>query len=174
VTAWQRRRTALSHDWLKNRYLPALASWANILDGRIQDPVFETSFETEVLAQWETRRVEALALINSFSSEMSPRQLVIEASTMANDADLRPILAEFIHELWMFRNRVAKLVWIATARLRTADTVYLRMKGKLNDKAQVDRFTVWKDIRPDFDAFARHCRRLGRILTRFEDDISIV
>ncbi len=174
MTAWQRRRTALSHDWLKNRYLPALGSWANVLDGRIQDSALEASFETEILAQWETRRIEALALVSTFPNEMSPRTLVEYQSSFVADVDLRPLLTEVVHELWMFRNRISKLIWIAKARIRAADEAYSRIQTKLKDRVSVDNLSAWNDIRPDFDAFARHCRRLGRILTRFQDDVTIV
>lgn len=174
MTSWQRRRTALSHDWLKNRYLPALASWGNVLDGKIQDPALEASFEAEILAQWEVRRVEALALVNDFPIEMSPRTLVEHGLALKDGLQLQPILADCIHELWMFRNHVAKRVRVATARVKAADLAYGRMRAKLKDHSSTDNLSAWQDVRSEFEAFAKHCRRLGRSLTRLQDEITLV
>jgi hypothetical protein len=71
-TSWQRRRSELNHDWLKNRYLPALAKWINILDDYVEDYGFEKDFLELTLPQWEEHRLLVIALIESFEIEMSP------------------------------------------------------------------------------------------------------
>ena len=73
---WQKRRSEFNHDWLKNRFIPALAKWLNLLDDRIEDLSFEHTFVETVLPQWEDHREEALALPRDFEQEMSPRTLL--------------------------------------------------------------------------------------------------
>src|SRR5207248_1082717 len=96
MTWWQRRRSAFNHDWLKNQYLTALASWINLLDSRggYRDAAFESVFVPEILPQWELSREEALSLARTFDWEMSARQLFQYPPLLRSDSDTKQWLGD--------------------------------------------------------------------------------
>jgi hypothetical protein len=173
VISWQRRRVALNHDWLKNRYLPALGSWANVIDGRIHDSALEDTFESEVFRQWEVKRDEAFALIEAYPIEMSPRQLFNRPPLAHCKDPLKAVAAEVMHELWMFRHGVGRLVRVALGRVRAADLAYVNVCTGLGQRRCPPELSAWKQVRTDFLVFSRECRKLGRILARFQDEITV-
>lgn len=171
---WQRRRVTFSHDWLKNRYLPALASWTNVLDGKIEDSTLQESFETEVLIQWEARRDDALALIETYATEMSPRRLFDMPPLSRCEEPLKTVAADVLHELWIFRHHVLRLVCLATARVKMTHIAYSSVSAGLRAQEGPRDLSAWKDVRVEFETFSRHCRKLGRVFALFQDEISAV
>ena len=120
---WQKRRTAFNHDWLKNRFLPALAKWINLLDDRLEDLAFQQSFVATVLPQWEGHRAEASALPRNFAVQMSPRSLL--------GARRDTWLGLLVHFLWLNRYPVFRWVQAATARANEAEEAYQRLRARL-------------------------------------------
>ena len=112
AAAWQKRRSEFNHDWLKNRYIPALAKWLNLLDDLIEDAPAEAGFVASVLPQWEGRSQEGLALAHDFVTAMSPAGLLdcIECLRRRTDKEW---LRQLIHQLWLARYPIHE--WIADA-----------------------------------------------------------
>lgn len=168
--SWQKRRSAFSHDWLKNRYLQALGKWMNLLDDQIEDPSFEASFPVLLLPEWEQEGRKAIELARAFETEMSPRCL-LEISPLSNSSpSTRRWLGDMAHELWMSRYPVREWIDSAVSCANLADGAYL----KLSECLKVA--TSMKDIRsfrPLFAEFRSHCHALAKAIERFPSRIKV-
>src|ERR1035438_3705378 len=112
--AWQRRRTVLNHDWLKNRFLTALDAAQNIFSGRIHGEVYLSHLIEDVLLDWASRRGEIEELVASFEMQMSPKVLFETEPLVNAEMDTRRRCGAVIHGLWLGRYPVAD--WVVSAK----------------------------------------------------------
>src|SRR5689334_10589380 len=103
---WQGQRSEFNHQWLKNRFLSALDTAANVISGRIRLPGFLEELIGRTLREWEVRRVELAALIDTCEDEMSPRVLFDSPPLCGGDPASRAALRAACHGLWLARSGV--------------------------------------------------------------------
>jgi hypothetical protein len=133
-TNWTKRRNAWSHDWLKNRFLPALAKLVNIMNGRVNDPSFHNRFIKEILPNWKTEIQEARGLIESFEADMSPRSLFSYPPLSRCAEATLTWLPDLVHILWLFRYQGEVLQSDAAAALTAATLRLAELTAVLTDE----------------------------------------
>jgi hypothetical protein len=132
TSQWQRRRNRFNHDWLKNRLMPSLVRYLNILRGLVQDDEFLEAFPIFLDEEWTSHRCEAFSLLEQFEVSESPRNLFLRPPLARCDDLTREWLANLSHEIWISRNAVRPIVADATDRANEADTAYARLRAALN------------------------------------------
>jgi hypothetical protein len=172
--SWQKRRSDFNHDWLKNRYLPALAKWNNVLDERVEDPAFEAKFLTELLPQWEQHRVSSIDLIETFEREMSPSVLFNQSPLQECSTTPQGWLSNLVHVLWLRRYPIQ--IWTSTAGkcVSEIDETYRILEETI---AAVDSEFTASRMRPHqplFKEFRQRCQSLARAIEQFPSRISVI
>ncbi len=170
---WQKRRSDFNHDWLKNRYIPALAKWLNLLDDLIEDAASEAVFVTTVLSQWEDRRDEALALSRDFEVKMSPARLFDSVDWLRRRGD-EEWLRELVHELWLTRYPVRQWMADASANAVRADAAYQRLQAGLRECKEIRSAVVLRHLRPQFAEFRDCCQSVAQAVGRFSSEVRVV
>ncbi len=170
---WQRRRSELNHDRLKNQFLPALAKWLNLLDDRLEDPAFERSFVRSVLPQWWRLRDEAVALADSCEAEMSPRRLVEAGPLRRAAAPTRAWLGPLAHALWLARYAVRGRADAVRDRAAAAQAAYARLEEGLHEHAPRCSAAGLRPLRPRFAEFRDRCRELARAIEAFPSEVKV-
>lgn len=165
LPAWQKRRSALNHDWLKNRFIPALAKWLNLLDDEVEDPDFELAFLRTVLPQWAERRADIRALLDDFEWQMSPVNLLPEESD--------DWLIGLVHALWLQRRPVRCWVDEAGGRFADVNRAYQELLDQLRLEEPHEASAWLRPLRPAFARFCECCQRLARCLEVFPSEIRI-
>lgn len=174
ASTWQRRRSEFNHDWLKNRYLPALGKWLNLLDERIEDPIFEATFIDEVLPQWKERGTAAKELVRDFESYMSPRNLLNCPPLKRYSRIQERWLGQVVHELWLTRYPVRQWIDAALAAIEQADAAYAKVQQYLTDG---DSGRNIEDLRRHRNLFAdlrERCQVAARALEVFSSKIDVI
>jgi hypothetical protein len=172
--SWQKRRSEFNHDWLKNKYIPKLGAWVNLLDERIEDKDLERSYVSSILPGWEHQQKEALALPRDFETEMSPRTLFREPPLSNCDDDTKQWLGELVHHLWLIRYSVGKLVSDALESTEKANDAYSKLKSALKGCTDTSNVEALKPFRPFFVEFLRSCRALSEAIEKFSSEVKVV
>lgn len=164
--SWQRRRNAFSHAWLKNRYIPSLRKWLNVLDGSVEDREFEEMFISSVLLEWRNHGAECTDLLRTFSLEMSPRKLI----KWTPDDDWLP---ELIDLLWFARCGVRTQLNLAKEALDLADKTYGVILGIISQGTilNASEFLPYRHI---FSNFCELCHLLANRIDQFPSEIKPV
>jgi hypothetical protein len=125
---WQRRRSAFNHDWLKNKFMPALATCHNGLKGHVEYEGLERTILEQVIPEWVAHRVEAISLLADFEREMSPKVLVDRPPLVTACPHVREWLGDLVHNLWLARYPIRDLRAAAGAAAAEADTLSDRLR----------------------------------------------
>lgn len=171
---WQKRRSAFNHDWLKNRYMPALAKYLNLLDSRLEDRVFERSFVSNILPEWQKHRDEALALARDFEFEISPQRL-FEAPPLSNcDEATKEWMGNLVHSLWLRRYPVRQWVLDAVEAAGQAEAAYQTLLTCLESCADTRSAEMTKPYSAQFAAFRTRCQELANAVSKFPSEVKVI
>jgi hypothetical protein len=173
ISTWQKRRSEFNHDWLKNRYLPALAKWINILDNRVEDQEFQKEFPRTILNQWLEYGPEAYLLAKRFECEMSPRVLLERYPLSRLPGSTRDWLGPLVHELWLSRYPVRQWVADTVAAVCAANAAYETLRDSIASK---ENSTVeeLRSLRGTFTRFQGLCQGLARTIEEFPSKLLII
>jgi hypothetical protein len=125
IVNWERRRTALSHDTLKNQVKPAVFKLCNVLAGKVSDPDFGAGFGTGACSRIDTMCSDIVTLARDAGDALSPRHYLDETPLQAVPGKTMQWLGCVAHCSWLERvrlnDRVAAAVHAAAmVRERTA------------------------------------------------------
>jgi hypothetical protein len=171
---WQRRRSEFNHDWLKNRFIPALSRLLNLLDRRIDDPALEVSFATNVLLEWDAHRNEAFTLPNDFEVEMTPRILFEQPPLSYCDEEKKQWLGDLADLLWKSRYPVSDWVQNALQAAISTDDACNRLRAALERNHEIRSVESLQPLRPLFAEFEKACRNLAKAIEPFLREVRIV
>jgi hypothetical protein len=163
IASWQKRRSDFNHDWLKNRYLPALAKWINILDESVEDPVFEKGFLTSVLPQWAKYGPEARPLAECFDIEMSPSILASSAPLVRHTESSRQWLSTLVHALWLSRYPIMRWKSDVIACVNSTDEAYGQLLELIQAQPNPSTFEL-RSWRLEFEEFQTRCLALAKCM----------
>lgn len=117
------RRSALNHNWLQNQYLVFLLALIEYATESFADPDFEATAIGQLRA-WETHQVAILHLLNACADELSPR-LLLKCRPLAALSDYdQTWLGDFVHNCWMARTGIEKLIARANNCLKESNAIY--------------------------------------------------
>ena len=171
--SWQKQRGQFNHDWLKNRYLPAIAKWMNLLDKRVEDASFLTAFPSTILPQWMEYRRQAQLLAETFEVQMSPRVLLDALPLSGLSSTDRNWLGAAIHGLWIVRYPAKKWVADAASAIKAVDTAYKQLQEVIAMKEGTD-VEHFRAHRSDFSRFQDCCQALARTFEQFPVKVLVV
>lgn len=170
---WQKRRTELNHDWLKNRFMPALSKWLNLLDDKLNDPNFEGSFINSVLGEWEENKEQILELSKSFEHEMSPARLFDWPPLSYCDDETKCWLGKLLHTHWVETYSVHQLVAESIKSVEQIEACYQTIKESLPTTQTISAFSL-RPLKQQFRALRDTCQILANNLSRFPTEIKVI
>jgi hypothetical protein len=167
---WQTRRSALNHDWLRNRFLNRLNAFIMRLQSEVRNDDAIGRFLTADLKEWPDKATSLRWLLDSFETQMSPAALANEPPLCRLDAGIRRWLAEVAHLAWLARLPVTLWIQTASAELDEAQGLYTRLCARgedANDTESRPRLAA------EFQEFETQCRRLSEALSGFPSKIVV-
>lgn len=174
IESWEKRRSSLNHDWLKNQYILALAKFLNLLDDRIEDAEFEQSFISRVLPEWETHKTEARQIAHDFRERMSPKLLFTEAPLYRCDEQTVEWLSQLIHLLWLARYPVEQWVSNVCAQIEAGDAAYGQIQNALKGCRNTQSAEELRKFREHFLEFRHRCQDLANAMSAFPREVKVV
>jgi hypothetical protein len=130
LVAWQRRRAAFNHDWLKNRYIPALGKWLNVLDGQVTDDAFAVTFAQHKFLEWRRESWALKSLLDDFTTEMSPARLLEDA---AGNPWCAEWLRSFVRGYWLCVSDVERRLSDVRACADAVERAFWAVHGIIDD-----------------------------------------
>lgn len=174
ILNWHKKRNEFNHDWMKNKYIPALGTWMNLLDDKLDNDEIEKSFIESKLPEWELHRSLAIALLHDFETEMSPRMLFSKPPLFNCDEDTKQWLGELIHCLWLERYSVKGLVKNATERAKNTNAIYEKLCNSLKNCKNIHKIKELKKYRELFSEFLKACRELSEAIEKFPSEVKVL
>jgi hypothetical protein len=171
--SWQSRRNQFSHDWLKNRYNPALVNYLRLLEGLVEDVEFEEEFLSKHFPEWEMMRLEAQDLVNTFPQEMSPLALFHVLPLIRCDDETKEWLGSMLHSLWATKYAVEDLMDKASQAILQVDICYYELKRALPDSSN-NSTEALRLLYEKFSELYSCCQQLGNMFSRFPREVKAV
>ncbi len=97
---WEKRRTMLSHDLLKNKIGPAISKLKNIATGKVEDPDFISHFFHDMPVQLSVAEAEIDWLVKYAAAQISPKLFFNYPPLSRFDEDTLAWLPQTVHDLW--------------------------------------------------------------------------
>jgi len=171
---WQKQRSALNHDWLKNRFLVAhLRPFIARLAAGRPDPIRLAEFASQDWITWTSNRNELVQLLDTTDAALSPSQLLDQQPLSASTPETRAWLGALVHVLWLARNSIQqKTVDVKTA-FAEADISYEALDPLLRRPDNLDIHRLTQSI-PEFREFERAVQRLSDCIHRLPHSIQVV
>lgn len=168
---WSERRSAFNHHWMKNRFLSTLDAAANVMAGRLRGVRYFRELLVAELAQWPERKRELDRLLDDFEAEMSPKTTLRGTCTLSGlEANLRPLLANLVHCLWLDRRPVRYWVSNASARAETVTRCFEELWPVLPSD---DSGFFNAEFVARFGAFRLACRDLSDAIAEFPNRVLV-
>ena len=165
---WQRLRSSLNHDWLKNEYLKNL-------DGLIVQMESSRSFDATMkrhmrayLSSWKSKYFAMEELLDSAEERLSPHSLFESEPLIRCSPENKAWLAPLIHGLWLCRYGIREKVEEARQLLLEADQSYELLEGA------VMRHEPSASITELLETFTDTVKGLSRLLSSFPDKVVTV
>src|SRR5262245_6818705 len=124
ISAWQKRRSAFNHDWLKNQFMNRLDGFIERLKTEGADISRIRRFIIQDFPEWEVKRAIVCELIASFERDMSPCSLFAREPLNRYDAETQRWLGQLVHVLWMGRYAIKRWICEAEKALQLVDCQY--------------------------------------------------
>ena len=153
--------------------MPALATWINLLDGKIEDPEYDETFVAYSLPQWEMHREEALELTKDFELLMSPRQLFNYTPLLHCDEDTKQWLGDLTHALWLMRCPVKQLVGATLSAIESVNEAYKQIQEDLRSCPNTRSSRELRVFRKLFADLRERCQYLADAISAFPREIVV-
>ena len=162
---WQRLRSSLNHDWLKNEYLKNLDGLiVQIQASRSLNARMESDLRA-YLSEWKGKHAEMDNLLNSAENILSPRSLFEREPLIHCSQEIKAWIAPLIHGLWLMRHRVREKVNATRRLLSKADQSHGLLEAKFEMCGTPDVITE------TLETFTDTVKRLSRLLSSFPDEV---
>lgn len=163
---WRRGRAAFCHDWLKNRFLPALRGAANCLEGKVNDPEVERLFFVEALPSWPSQRASVAGLLDEFEYAISPVATLQQWRRAMGTVESQEwaSIAQVSHALWLARSDARRRLLEVSAALKASDEAFAALERVV--AAQGSR----AELRGSMAALGDRLQELSRRLYALPDE----
>jgi hypothetical protein len=120
---WRRRRSELTHDWLRNRFMPHVAACLAIGSGAAEAPAAAVAAFVATVHEWPARSSLARQLADTYCEAMSPALQVAHLT-----ASLAEGVATYVQEaaVAQWRYRIDALLAEVRDAQQSADNAYAR------------------------------------------------
>ena len=174
ASAWQDRRTAFSHGWLRGRFLPRLGTYQSLLEGHASDYDREHRFDELLLGDWRSHETEILELLAEMEAALSPRALLEDGPLSRCDETTKEWLGEVAHYLWLARCSIPRRLTNAHEALADARAAATRLETHY---VRLQRPVTAAGLAPltaDLARFRAACKALGRAVSDLPDKVMVV
>jgi hypothetical protein len=128
---WQRRRSRLSHDWLKNTFIIQLGALINLVFAKQCAEIELIEACQRALREWDKHKIECRELIESFRFEESPMAL-FDIPPLANcNHETKSWLPAYIHQHWLETHPVESWIQNALTAWMNADLQTDRLRAAI-------------------------------------------
>ncbi len=177
MLSWQKQRSSINHDWLKNQYIPALAKFINLLEGRVEDKIFEDKFTSSILPEWTIKYSELIVLPIDFEKDMSPKTIIKRVFLIFNSDDLKTQyewVEELIHRLWKYRYNVQKLIDNTAHEISLTNKLYQDIQYLINSSGKILPIDVLRLNKILVYSFKQRCINLSKTIERFPSEVKVI
>lgn len=172
ITEWQIRRSKFNHDWLKIEYINSLGGIIDMLQYNMIETRHLQRFLTEKWGQWETKRLEANWLIDSFEKNMSPAILLEVEPLNRMAAHNRVWLKELVHFLWLARwlinEKVSLLRHSFSVVSQQFEEIDKRIKEHNGDTGYL------RELLPEIKVFREACLEFSKCISALPSEVMVV
>jgi len=169
---WQTRRVTFNHGWLKNVYLNRLQECEQRLAMRDPDLQRVMRFLREDFHQWSDHRIEAMKLVESFTVEMSPRNLFATPPLSHLGMQTRAWLADVIHAFWVQRHAVESKLNRVLSAVERVQTLYDTIDALMGSRGP-DELVRDVELRTKMKEYSGACVDLTESLSLLPKEILI-
>ena len=106
IAEWERVRSTLSHDVLKNEVIPAVSKLERILGGKVIDDEFLESFCERMCPTILSLCDDLRRLTECAEAKLSPKSYFTLAPLKGVDDETKRWLPALVHTLWLNRSEV--------------------------------------------------------------------
>lgn len=106
IAEWERVRSTLSHDILKNEVIPAVSKLERILGGKVIDDEFLESFCETMCPAILSLCDDLRRLTECVEAKLSPKSYFTLAPLRGVDDETKRWLPALVHSLWLSRSEV--------------------------------------------------------------------
>jgi hypothetical protein len=170
---WHKRRSEFNHDWLKNRYMPALAKFLNLLDDKVEDEDFERAFVSSIFPEWEAHQEEVMCILRDFESEMSPKTLFCQPPLSKCDEQTKQWLGDLVHSLWLAKYPIKQWIEKAIMAANRVDMTYHHTVKTLESCTDTQSAQTLRRFYSMFDGYRRDCQELAIAIEKFPSEVKI-
>lgn len=165
---WQRLRTKLNHDWLKNEYTKKLDGLIVQLQGRKKTNERLESYLNAYLSDWSSHHSDLKKLLFTIEKHLSPRTFFEQKPLSLISVEYSNWLIPITHSLWMTRNRIKETTQKAEELFVTADNQHALLQ-----KASTAADTDVKLILESLEFFTDTVSELSKVIGLFPTKVIV-
>lgn len=159
--SWRRARSDFNHAWLKNRLIVSLGRARRVLDGKVEDDAVWEDLSA-LLADWPSRRVEALEVLGAYPHATSPQRVVETSSLSRLDAETVGWLSEVAQRRWLETEAPAEKLSRARLALQAVDEGVRTLAVSVTD---TNRPESMGKLSEDVEALQAASLKLGEVFS---------
>ena len=161
MTTWSDRRRQFSHDWLRWKFLPAMAGLVNELNGEFEVVRIDATF----LSQWPSRSIQLFGLLDNLDSEMNPARN-LEQPEFVTLCEDRIWLRQLVSQLWKIRRNIDGTMQELRTELKQANLLHTEVSRQLCDESDFRSLDHLLAVRKQLIGFHKHVRRIATALAK--------
>ena len=167
---WQRLRSRLNHDWLKNVYLKRLDSIISQIESRDSSNENLIPQIDDALCQWRKHHEELDRLLLMAENRLSPRTFFEIEPLSQISPEHKAWLEPFTHGLWLFRSKIKEKIDNAQIILGEADKWQAKLGKNKNLSLMEERSSTKKNL----EQFSDKVKALSQAISQFPDKGNVV
>lgn len=165
---WQRLRSSLNHDWLKNEYLKNLDGLiVRMQTSRSIDVVLGNELSS-YLSAWKRRHPEMEKLLSTAEDRLSPRTLFEKEPLLHCSPEHKAWLSPLVHGLWLSRYDIRERVGEGLEILSEVDQSHDHLEADFQSKGNI------ASVIAALEGFTDSIKKLSRLISGFPDKVTTV
>lgn len=110
ILLWERERSRLSHDTLKNEMIPMVSKAIHVMEGKVRDKTFESALPLQILDLGSQMCQGVSSILKSVSIRLSPARYLEMDPLVQMDEDTKQWLADVVDAAWKDSIPIDRLV----------------------------------------------------------------
>jgi len=171
---WQRRRSVLNHDWLKNGYMKGVDAFVSRLGRQSPVQLRIQEFLISDFPVWRRRQPKLQALLADAVDALSPRSLFDLPPLSLCGPETLAWLPNLAHSLWLARYPIKEQVENSQRALKRADAAYNHIVKGLNGSTASTDPTRLRECEPLFREFSKALHALSAAISALPKKVMVV
>ena len=162
---WQRQRSVLNHDWLKNDFLLSVNAFIARIGKDKPDDTRLAEFLEIDLPAWESKEAQFRMLLASAEQALSPIRLFDEQTLYLWKPDTLTWLPELVHALWLARYPIRQWIESASHALDAVNAAYEQIINELAPHRRNESFNLRESSGKGFQTLADTLQALSAAIS---------